>query len=575
MIQKAVPGYTEMFGPPKPDYDELLKGITPRTGIVYCITLNNELNAALPYEANQARLMQQAQSVFTLEQKLIINANLYRLCVQRNDPTVAEIFHKSTLLAMLVKELNRAGKATDARLDGTNQFPLLVVLFLVIEEEHAKSRPHLDDAIAKKNEPLSEYRIIWAPLINQFHFQEWVSPMFEVFKVFCLLKYSFDKWREHLRTYLAKYDIKQMGVLVGSYRQLLDATTKEYPENGLRKHVPIVPKNDAKHLQYLAVNSLIGKKNIAWPDLKKKPLYHDPEMGYLVIDKDFLFKHIFRGPYFDLRASTKLKDSLDYNNYSNIVSTDVMEKMVLRPILRLLQKGKGNLQFDEGPDGDRGVPDACYFTDNIVVLFESKAYIFPDDLSAKPNFDNLVNYLNERLIEKDDGTSKGVGQLIKNIETIFECGYSFHKNPLPASGKLIVYPIIVHNDFQFALPGINNYLNENFRLRLPAHLQQKMDIRDLTLINMDWLFDLSMRDSSLQDLQNYIDRYHILMRERKQGLHQGRVDGDQFLRAQASFDETYQFTIINDLPKASDNPQLLMTLIDSAGLTKEILDAEV
>jgi hypothetical protein len=60
MIKRAVPGFSEMFGGPKPGYHELLKNVSPHNGVVYCISVNYELRASLPYEANQARIMQHA-----------------------------------------------------------------------------------------------------------------------------------------------------------------------------------------------------------------------------------------------------------------------------------------------------------------------------------------------------------------------------------------------------------------------------------------------------------------------------------------------------------------------------------
>jgi hypothetical protein len=74
VVQKVVPGFTETFGGPKPEYDVWLKDVSPNFGAVYCISVNIELHASLPYEVNQARIMQQTQSAFKLQQKLAINA---------------------------------------------------------------------------------------------------------------------------------------------------------------------------------------------------------------------------------------------------------------------------------------------------------------------------------------------------------------------------------------------------------------------------------------------------------------------------------------------------------------------
>ncbi len=269
MVQKAVPGYSEMFQQPSPIYPELLNEVSPMTGIIYCITLTGELYAPIEYRKNQLRLLIQCLSAFTKDQELLVLANLERLEKERDDSSVIELFHRKYLIAMLVKELNRSGLNTSIFDQKVNQFSIFCTYLSIIEQENNKSRPQLDDAIAKQKLPLSEYPLIWAPLIQQYHFNEWVNPVFEIFKLFCLLKYAFDNWRDYLRVYINDFDIKQIGSLVGSYKSLFDAMQVHHPNEKLQKFIPISRNKKVAHLQYLSINSLIGKKEIAWTDIKR------------------------------------------------------------------------------------------------------------------------------------------------------------------------------------------------------------------------------------------------------------------------------------------------------------------
>jgi len=575
MIQKAVPGYTELFGPPVQSYESLLQGVAPSTGILYCISLNGELNAHIPYQSNQGRIAIQALSVFTLEQKLIVTSNLHRLGIQRNDPAIGEIFHKHYLIAMLAEELNRNSNKEIKEIPTAGQFELLLAYFMVVEKENNANRPHLDYAISKRNEPHGEYRLLWMPLLKQYHLNEWVSPMFEIFKLFCLCKYSFNNWREHLKKYINAFDVETIGKFIGSYKSLFDASYLKLTNQPLRKFIRIGTKHEARHLQHLRINSLLGKKKISWTDLKKKPLFQLPDGTYIIIDKDFLHKHIFRGPFFDLLKSTKLKDSMSFNEYSQEVSSEVLEKIVFRSIMKLLSKDMGLLKFDENPKTKSGIPDCYYRINNIIFLIEYKAYIFPDDMSKNPDFDKFHKYLHEKFVKNNDEKPKGVGQLLNNLKTVQDGGYPFDPISIKENERIQIVPILIHNDFQFGMPGINDYLNENFASRLDPSIKLQLEIKPLTVINLDWIFDLSMRKGDFHKLLSLVDQYHSIISDRKTNFRRGHAIADLFIRSKESFDETYQFTFIHNLPEVAEYEPGIIELLNFSGLTQDILDEVV
>jgi hypothetical protein len=85
MIEVAVPGYSEIFGPSSDSYAQLMNGVDRKTSILYCLSLTGELYASMACGVNQRRLMVSALIAFsdTLRQHII--TQFFRLRLERND----------------------------------------------------------------------------------------------------------------------------------------------------------------------------------------------------------------------------------------------------------------------------------------------------------------------------------------------------------------------------------------------------------------------------------------------------------------------------------------------------------
>ena len=575
MIAKSVPTYTDVFGPPTPKYDELLKEVTPGTGILYCLAINSELNAPFPFTQNQIRLLRQALSIYTRQQQLLVISNLRHLGLMRHDDAIGEIFYKNFILDMLVNELNRNGSKPIGDIPRTGQFQLLQAYFLTIETEYKTERILLDKVLAQKNEPDWAYRMLWIPLMRQFQFNEPVSPLMEMSKLFWLLKFAFDHWRDHLRVYFKTFNVKTIGQFAGSYNSLFTASAMTLSDQPLQKFVIIGDPNGARHLKHLRINELMATKTITPADLKKKPLFQLPGGQYLIIDQAYLFKHIFRGPFFDLQHVKNSSGKPISKNLISDVSKYVLEEYAFRSIIQKLNSDPGLMKFDEGADQQKGVPDCYKRIGYTILLFELKATIFPDAIWENPEYDQLLKYLEERFVQSNDGP-KGIVQLSKDIENILNGGYSFDPIDLANTQELIIYPIIVHNDFQFSMHGLNQFLLDKLKPLFPTNRPGNVKIRPLTVINMDWLFDLSFRQGNFTKLMELIDRYHATILSREHELTTMGATQERFVRSYESFDLVYQFNFMQDLPNVADEPiSGLEELFSFAGITQAILDTEV
>lgn len=575
MVPKSVPTYSDLFGLPVPAYEDLLRDVAPGTGIVYCISLNGELTAPMDFGENQMRLFCQAISVFAPGEQASVVFNLQRLARLRNDPAIGEIFFKQFILAMLVKELNRAAGKPITDIPTSGQYNLLQAYFITVGEQYKIDRALFESAVANGDKPDREYRMLWGPLMRQFQLNEWVSPLVEMSKLFWLMKFAFDNWREHLSAYLHGFGHKTIGQFAGSYQSLFKASMMTLPDKPLKKFIIIGDAHGAKHLAYLRINELLDKPRIRLRDLKKKPVFQLPTGQYLIIDKDYLHKHIFRGPFFDLQRTKEGKPIT--KNYMSDVSTEVMEKYAFRSILKKMDPDGERLFFDDGKEREGGTPDGYKGMNKTIFLIESKATIFPDELWETPDHDKFRNYLEDRFVKSPTGP-KGVGQLANNIRNVLEGGYEF--DPIAVEDRIghEIYPVLVHNDFQFSMPGINHFLQGHFQQLLTFDIPKGVIIHPVTVINLDWLFDLSLRKGTFRTLKELIDEYHRMMREREALVARSSREEmqEKFVAARESFDMIYQLTFMRSLPPFAEKDDLgFEELFAFAGLTQEILETEV
>jgi|APCry1669190288_1035285.scaffolds.fasta_scaffold10242_1 hypothetical protein len=571
MKQKSIPGYRALFGEPFCSCECVLEKMPSSAVLSIAISINNELSFDMPYQKNQHRILSFMGLAYTVEQRLMITSQLQRLQQSGYNEEAYELFHRRYLIAIILKELQRNQSHQVYLPSNGGEFPFLIAYLMTIDEEHAKDQPILAKSLVEIETSLSDYNMIWSNFIRQYQFNESSSPSFEFFKLFVLCKFAYETWRPNLKEYLFSFGFDSIGKLAGSYKQIFDALQLISNDAHLKKLVWINPNPGVtnRHLESMCINSQMGNSNTGLLDLKKRPLLFSALNGYRVIDHNFLYKHIFKGPFFDLNKNTSLKDVLPFPDYSVMVSKKVMEEVCFKVVLEMLQQNTGTLIPDNGKDS---APDGYYRDDNIIFLIEFKAYVLNDSFASTPNFEKFKKYIEENFIKKANGKPKGAGQIINQMKLLKQGKLNtdiIHK--LDGSKKYIIYPIICHNDFHFSLPAINEFINASFIDETYKNDFDCFEIKNLTLINLDWLFDLCIRNGSFQKLKEQIDSYWHTLTERKTAC--AKVfDHHTYLNSKSSFDEMYQNTFIQQLPNVEDNMNKMNELLDRAGVTQSILN---
>lgn len=205
-----------------------------------------------------------------------------------------------------------------------------------------------------------------------------------------------------------------------------------------------------------------------------------------------------------------------------------------------------------------------------VLLFEFKAYVFREDLAAKPDFDKLIGYLEDRFVTSDSDKPKGVGQLVRQIELFHEDYFKFDEvaNELLKKGELHFYPVIVYNDFNFSMPGFNTYLNQRMWELLEDKPTMIDSVKPLVMLNLETIMSIVLEGRYAQDLGQLIYMYYqFLMQRRAELPHAPTISN--FATAHCSFDEFYNAFIEKPRSGLKDKNDLLRDLLNLSGVDFE------
>lgn len=573
-----VPGFISLFGEQQLSYEGLLEKLPTETAITVAIMVNTELYTPLPYDDQQKRIFNALTYRFTKMQKhCIINA-FQQFHYRSNGIFSQDIFRREYLLKMILKEAKRNATFELTDDSGEQEHNFLLAYLMIIDEINKSDVALMEELRQYENDPLGIYIREWTPNLNKYQFNERVNPAFEIFKLACLSKYALEKMRVRLKEYLNLFGFSTIGNLLHFFNTGVQAALK-FDENDLITKPYYINPNTIDPFGRQAINNSGLNREINIEAIKVSPLFYVKQRGYLVIDKYFYFKKIYRGPLFEIAKNTGMKEA-EINKYSGKVSKEVMEKICFQSIIKNMVDVSNNiLHFDD--DSKDGLPDGFYRINNVVFVIEFKANVLAkkhfgdiDKGKGLDTFNDFKKALDERFIQNEDKKPKGITQLRNQIQLIKEEPLEFDKNfsAVKSQNEIFVYPILCHNEFYFSMPGINEYLNDEF-LKMVSPLQDtKFVIKNVTLVNLDHLFDFSLRQGTFSILREFIDKYWAVISNRK---------NDPFnsdpISSRRSFDEFYTTSFVKELPNVGDGHDensipALDKLLNAANITQDLLN---
>lgn len=566
-----------MKGFPDCNYQELTEKLSSNIIIRVLSGLNNELNSEEERINLQIRMLTATANKISLDQKQKIIENLNIFLNQTQNKYYPLFFGTRYIIDMILKEINNYRVVENTIEDSSEDLNFLMAYLLTVDEVNAHDHTFIDFEKLKNEDSDMQYKLLWLPTINQFAYNEKSNFIFELFRTASFFKYVSKEYKPFLKEFLSKFNFTSISAYLNSYRQIF-ITSKNVDENALLKRLNyIVPGEgvDQTHLQSLAINAAVpSKKKYNLIDIRKKPLCFDQKRGYMVIDYSFLTKKMFRGAYFEICHETSLTQNPEYskenkqqifNQYSQKVA-DTFEEGCFTPIMELFAGGEADKTYFN--DNSDGVPDYYIRKGNTIFLFELKAYVFPEEIANKPNFEKMKAYLEDRFVGTEE-KKKGVGQIVEQIIKITDGGFGFDplKEIIKTGRTIYIHPIIVHSDFNFNLPGVNNYLDTVFKQKLKALYDCNVAVGPLVMVGLDTIFDLVLTNKTFLDFQKYTGTYFEYLNFFSGRLFTEKPPQQQdLLRSNASFDEYYNLEVAAPSESEEQLQKNIKKVLNKAGI---------
>ncbi|WP_289062729.1 hypothetical protein [uncultured Zobellia sp.] len=288
--------------------------------------------------------------------------------------------------------------------------------------------------------------------------------------------FSINDWQEYVNY------IHQIGMLY------YDSTS---PVTSIS--IPKEDKNYQKKVDFFDKFCLseIYQNDADFTNIKSRPVFKKEDTEeYFIIFEQFFLEKMFKSIYFTFNAiNDKLKGTEVFiKNFKSDVGLFFSEKTLLNKIIKdALGNKYKHLGYEKLQKGGR--PDYYIRNGKNIFLFECKDNLIKKSIVESSNIKQFVKELKNLFVENDKGQKKAIKQLISNIVDIrqgcFEEDQGInHKNN-------VIYPIIVTTNSIFSLPGVNLLLNEWFIDELRNSEIDNVDVKNITLININTLIVFS------------------------------------------------------------------------------------
>jgi len=276
-------------------------------------------------------------------------------------------------------------------------------------------------------------------------------------------------------------------------------TAKDGPVN----KIIALDKSSEDYFDILSVDFNHYEKSKDFVCMRSRPVVKTTEKTYTVAFFNFLVDKLYQGFLFDF-AST-LSSCVTNMNYGRLKS-ELGENFAEHYLFYSVINGCFHRQFQISYSGTEmkqylsdGEPDYYLRRSNRIVLFEFKDVTLDSETKHCDDFNRISHELRELFVEttvdKRTGKAltkpkkKGVSQLADTIQ---------NKLPLILNnidsvqiGNIQVFPIIVYQDINFDIEGVNYIINKDFTEMIKnKKLDKKYSIKPIVMIPLYLLIQL-------------------------------------------------------------------------------------
>lgn len=315
---------------------------------------------------------------------------------------------------------------------------------------------------------------------------------------------------------------------------------------------------------------------ISFKGLKSKPLFKLNEFTYGVIDWNFFAKKAFDSLFFDLFNKTSIKDEFNNNfpNFKSQIIGKLIEKEIFSPLIYFIFNNKQrvlNSDYSDKQSKNISYPDYYVRIRNRIYLFEFKSSSFKGAVKDAPTYNDIKDEIDSKINQyKGPSNTKkvGSGQLFDQIKNLSIKPFEFddfvelgikYKN-------LKIYPILVVEDESFAIPGVNHYINTEFKTKMEELSSITFKVENITIMSLEFIFSniLSLRDNA-KDLFNLLENYHQLIEHNTGRLNKKILPNTkEYHKIYQNFESYYS----SKFPLKGKNPRFISALFEIYNIQK-------
>lgn len=535
--------YKHIFSGDRPSLESLLVGI-PTKPLLYCLC---KINFELYFEPSngdiQFQLLDYWLKGFEQRSKAYIKYKVSAYMESFKDRAL--FFGKRYILEFFNYLFEHYNDLPERKLLPSEISNTFIAYLVITEQCNEKDKALFPEDEKKKSlEELEEAS--WPFLMNQFECNHTPVHETEVLKLFSAIAFILKEgdFRKYLDEYMGLNGLPTIGHLVNSAIALITNQNNNYDNNTFQNRYPILyATKKADRLENLSLDYQYFQNNISenvyYKLFKERPLIKLHDNDYAIIDFAFLKCKIYTGFIFDLYYETSFKEDVNYpkfDKFKSQISKHVLEENIFTKLLRNILTNEGVEPYFEANESI-SIPD-CYFrVGNKIFFLEFKDYLLRGDIFQSYSYKDIKKAIDAKFVT---GTS-GIPQLKAQVNNLIGKKFTFDGN-LDYNDNLTIYPIIVHTNFAFSCPGIQQYLNRQLVAQLsdsviPSNLEMKeLILMDLNIFLLHF-YNLKERNDLLADL---IERYFSNARQRTDIFNKNdSLDPISYSEAFQSFDIEY------------------------------------
>ncbi|MBO6881781.1 hypothetical protein [Winogradskyella sp.] len=507
----VTPRYSDIFDEDEPDLQQLLSTFPSTLSIFVLSKINAEiyLSNNLQKDLKILHLLTQRFDYGT-KQQIARNISIF---IRANGEKI-QLFTKMANLEFMHLELINFRKGNIIDSSPLQELNFFKAYFLIVERLNKKFTRVYNNNINTEGDFFQTHT--WPTLIQQIIASNRTSLIPNLIKGRAFLNFFENSplYEKNVKKFLSYNNQENASAYIMSLLSFLaNSFNKDMRDSNGKFILNEINSNNTLIQNYLLNIDDYKKKYGAnyrnYTGLLEKPIFSMDSENCIVLNWDFMAKKLYDGLIFDFYEYSEIKNERKFKSFpdfKNFIGSEITEQYFFKKLIKkVLHDKHGVLKFDE--DQKSGYPDAYFRKGKYIYLFEIKDSYFPVDAV---NSDS-VKEITKAIDKKYNTEKKGIGQLIKHIKNLTEKPYenSTYKELNLKKRNLVIYPIMIYTDSFFGMPGINNYLNKQFKSKLEDNKLdiESLNIKPLTFINMNFFIDYINQFEKIK-FQELLDQYH-------------------------------------------------------------------